>query len=913
MLSMKKLLILFFLCVSFASIGQNKKLDSLYQVLESNSKEDSIKVKLVLTIARVEFINNNHGKMLSLAEEALSISKKTNYDKGIGKCYTFLAVYYKSIGDFDKVADYAMKMLEIYEHSTDYEQLERTYTILGLVHDEWGDYEKAKFYHEKSLAISQKTGRKIGMSAAYTNLGIIFSKTKKYDKAIECFSKSLALDEGLRDTTGISTAFVNLAINYQNKENYPSAISYFEKSLSLAKKVNDWQVISSTYEGLAMAYAKTGQYKKGLSYADSSLVFAKKLMDKTLLRDSYSTLATIEKLQNNFKSAITYIELSAIYKDSIFSDNKIKQTTDLEKKYETEKKEKEIQLLEQKTKTQNLWRNSLVVGLLFTLVSATIIYLLQRSRTRKAKLLLETQQLLNHQMQEADKIKSRLFANISHEFRTPLTLILSPVEEKLLSEDLSQKDNISFQSIRRSANQLLELINQVLELSKLESGFMKLKAQSGNLYNFIMPILSSFDSMADVGQVRYTKEVRIPESTVLFDGDKVEKILNNLLANAFRFSPKAGRVEVRIVAAEKEKSVELAIEIKNTSVIPPAALDKIFEPFFQGENAPVRGVQGTGLGLSLVKELVKLHGGDIQVSSHADEGTTFTVMLAFEKSTMPTISPAEKPEAAALAEGRTETNPVETDSAKETILIVEDNQEVRMLIRQGLQIDYNILEASTGKEGVTMAHNHSIDIVVSDVMMPVMNGMELCHLLKNDERTSHLPIILLTARADHESKLEGLRTGADDYVVKPFNMQELQARISNLIAQRKKLIQKYNQRIVVQPHEITVTPLDERFIQKAIEFVEANLDDPELTVEKMLEGMGMSRTNLNRKIKAITGLSTNEFIQDFRLRRAAMLIEKKADTISQIAYQVGFNDQSYFTRCFKKKFGKTPSEYASHA
>jgi DNA-binding response OmpR family regulator len=418
--------------------------------------------------------------------------------------------------------------------------------------------------------------------------------------------------------------------------------------------------------------------------------------------------------------------------------------------------------------------------------------------------------------------------------------------------------------------------------------------------------------MADVGQIKYIKEIRIPESVALFDGDKLEKILNNLLSNAFKFSPKAGRVEVKAIADEKEKSVELVIEIKNTSFISSDTFDKIFEPFFQGENTPAPGVPGTGLGLSLVKELVKLHGGDIRVTSAAGEGTMFAVSLSFEKSDVPaTIRVTERTETNVFAEEPSEINLRETDAAKETILIVEDNQDVRALIRQGLQTHYNIREASTGKEGVDMARNQNIDLVVSDVMMPIMNGIELCHLLKNDELTSHIPVILLTARADHESRLEGLRTGADDYVVKPFNMQELQARIVNIIEQRNKLIRKYNQRIVVQPHEITVTPLDERFIQKAIQVVEENLNSADLSVDKLSEALGMSRTNLHRKLKSVTGLATGEFIQDFRLRRAAQLIEKKADTISQIAYQVGFNDQSYFTKCFKKKFGKTPSEFAS--
>jgi YesN/AraC family two-component response regulator len=220
-----------------------------------------------------------------------------------------------------------------------------------------------------------------------------------------------------------------------------------------------------------------------------------------------------------------------------------------------------------------------------------------------------------------------------------------------------------------------------------------------------------------------------------------------------------------------------------------------------------------------------------------------------------------------------------------------------------------VLEAVTGKEGFALARDKEVDLVISDVMMPVMSGIELCHLLKTSEITSHLPVVLLTARADHESKLEGLRTGADDYVAKPFNMHELLARVQNLILQRAKLIEKYHNHIVVQPHEITVTPLDERFIQQVIAIVEKNLDNPSFDVGKLTEEAGISRTNLHRKLKAITGMSASEFVQDFRLKRAAILMEKKADTITQIAFRVGFNDQSYFTKCFRKKFGKTPSEF----
>lgn len=908
---MKKLLTLFLLCISFASPGQNKKLDSLYNVLANHPQEDTTRANTIFAICYHEYTSNPE-KNKALAEEALRISRNIHFTRGIGFAIRYISLYHWIKGDYGQAAKYAFEMLAVFEGTPHDKGLSQAYGLLGLIHEEWDDFDKSELYYKKALEINEKAGRKYDMAYNYNSLGSLNHGFSKYDQATEYYLKSLALREQIKDEDGMSQSYNNLAHIFKIKNDYPKAIEFFEKALPIARKFNNRNRISIVSMGLGEMYLLAGKYNQAEPYLLESLSLAKKLNNKKRLRETYRKLTVLENKRGNYKSALEYLEFEFKYQDSLYTEDKARQIAEVETKYETAKKEQTINLLEQENKIKSLSRNLLLAGLTSVVLLAGLIFYFQRQKNRRNQGLLKKQEELNQKLQEADKLKSRFFANISHEFRTPLTLILSPVEEKLLAEDLTQKDKISFQSIRRSANRLLELINQLLELSRLESGFMKLRAQPGNLYSFIMPILSSFDSMADVGQVKYTKEIRIPESVVLFDDDKLEKILNNLLSNAFKFSPKAGRVEVRVIAGEREKSVELTIEIKNTSFISPDTLDKIFELFFQGENTLAQGVPGTGLGLSLVKELVKLHGGDVHVTSTSGEGTVFTVTLSFEKSDMPaTVHATEKTETIVFAEEPSGNKPTETDDTKETILIVEDNQDVRNLIRQGLQAHYNILEASTGKEGVDIACNQNIDLVVSDVMMPVMNGIELCHLLKNDELTSHIPIILLTARADHESKLEGLRTGADDYVVKPFNMQELQARIVNLTEQRKKLIRKYNQHIVVQPHEITVTPLDERFIQKAIQVVEENLDNADLSVDKMSEVLGMSRTNLHRKLKSVTGLATGEFIQDFRLRRAAQLIEKKADTISQIAYQVGFNDQSYFTKCFKKKFGKTPSEFAA--
>jgi signal transduction histidine kinase/DNA-binding response OmpR family regulator len=929
---MKRILAIIFICTSIDSYTQDKQLDSLYSIVKNERlPSDTNKVKTLLKIAGLER-SFDLKKSKEAAEDALKLSQKLGYNKGEGMASYSLGSYYVEAGEFERATNFGIEALRIFEELDYKSGVANCYSMFGRLHADLRNWEKALYYWHKSAELNELINNKSNLGYAYNGLGNIFGNLENFDSALYYHRLALKAREEIGSEKGISQSYGSLALVSIRQKKYDEAIQYDLKAMSIEGGTTPVR-LATINARIGMSYMFKKDYANAEKYLSKSLGYAKKVGGTKMLLDITVNLSLLEEERGNHRKALEYERLRSEYKDSLFNEQKNANSVESEARFETEKKEQEIILLEQQAKNQTLWRNTLIGGLLFTLLAATAIYSLQRSRTSKAKLLLETQQQLNYQLQEADKIKSRFFANISHEFRTPLTLIISPIEEKLALKTLEQKEKILFQSIRRSANRLLELVNQLLELSKLESGFMKLQARPGNLHRFIMTILSSFDSLADVGQVHYTKEVRTTEATLLFDGDKLEKILNNLLSNAFKFSPKGAKVDVRVMAAEKEKKVELTFEVQNFgAAIATENLNRIFEPFYQGDNMPVRGVQGTGLGLSLVKELVKLHGGEIHAASSEAKGTVFTVTMVFDKSDVTDIANINSSSSSHFLSSQTEVVSVEaqntegsewsvetpttganTDNAKETILIVEDNQDVRNLVRQGLEANYTILEAATGKEGGALANENAVDLVVSDVMMPVMSGVELCHLLKNDERTSHIPIILLTARADHESKLEGLRTGADDYLVKPFNMQELQARVFNLIEQRKKLVQKYDKHIVVQPHEITVTPLDERLIQRVIQAVEKNLDDSSFSTDKMSEEVGMSRTNLHKKLKAITGLATSEFIQDFRLRRAAQLIEKKADSISQIGYMVGFNDKSYFTKCFKKKFGKVPSEWNGNA
>ena len=564
------------------------------------------------------------------------------------------------------------------------------------------------------------------------------------------------------------------------------------------------------------------------------------------------------------------------------------------------------------------------MGLFVVVLAFLIIYLLQRSHNKKIGSFSKIQKSLILKLQETDHLKSKFFANISHEFRTPLSLILAPVEEKLLSGNLINADKESFTLIRRSANRLLSLINQLLDLSKLEAGKMELRVQKGNLKTFIAELAASFDSLADHREIRFLKCFAADFEESWYDRDKLEKIINNLLSNAFKFTSPGGTVELTV--SRLSGSEELNLRVADTGKgIPPEDLPNIFSPFYQSKYIADDGQPGTGLGLSLVHELVKLYGGRISLESNINVGTAFFVTLPITENRFPPSSFSERvqdddttrtlqseiitQEAPRAGEGDVEVSMQKED----VILIIEDSDDLRNFISGNLSDLFHTEVAKNGEEGLEMAINHLPSLIISDVMMPELDGFRFVQKIKSDERTCHIPVILLTAKADLESRLEGLETGADDYISKPFSTTELRVRIKNLIEQRKKLALKYRARLNA-PNPVSYEPsLDEKFVQKAKAIVEKNMGDPSFGVEQMADEIHLSRAQLFRKLKAITGISPNEFINDIRLEKAAVLIQAKADILTQISYSVGYNEQSYFAKRFRKKFGVSPREYAAKA
>ncbi len=562
------------------------------------------------------------------------------------------------------------------------------------------------------------------------------------------------------------------------------------------------------------------------------------------------------------------------------------------------------------------WAYSIYGVALIGLILVSRNEILKRERLRHQFKLKELEATKYH---ELDALKSRFFSNISHEFRTPLTLILGPLQKKLeKAVEPGDKDELSV--MQRNAQRLLNLVNQLLDLSRLEAGMLKLKCRCEDLRELVAVIASQFASLEDAKQITF--RLRQDESIPIWvDSEKFYKILTNLLSNAFKFTPEGGSIEVivrRGIPEESYKEGYAEIVVSDTGPgIPADQIQKVFDRFYQVDSSATREYEGSGIGLALTKELVELHKGDIKVSSVVAGGTSFTIRLPLGKSH---LSPGEcveeiidtevpfvdSPQPKAASRYRDQNSNSETTSR---ILIVEDNADLRAYLHSALKDNYHVHEAPNGELGIAIARTEVPDLIISDLMMPKVNGLELCRKLKTEESTSHIPIILLTAKADADARLEGFDVGADDYIPKPFDIRELESRIRNLIAIRKKLQEKFSSKLMLSPKEVTVESVDDRFLKKVMTIVESDMADPSLGVESLAQRLAMSPIQLYRKLKALTGHGPNDFVRNFRLIRAASLLTQQSGSVADIAYQVGFNSLSYFSKCFKDKYGKPPSEY----
>jgi DNA-binding response OmpR family regulator len=484
-----------------------------------------------------------------------------------------------------------------------------------------------------------------------------------------------------------------------------------------------------------------------------------------------------------------------------------------------------------------------------------------------------------------------------------------------MSGNIEIKEKGKLQVANRNARRLLTLINQLLDLSKLESGSMELKAEQHNIVAYLKSLFYSFESLAESQKISLIFESEYENIPVVFDPDKMEKIFYNLISNAFKFVSLDG--EVKVCLNIINSNVE--IRIKDSGIgISSDRLHHIFDRFYQVDGSATRKHEGTGIGLALTKELIGLHNGNISVNSTEGKGSEFILQLPLgdfkmEKEKVNKLQPAELLKKNNFSVPVTEEKIPEMDSPVSDkiaiILIVEDNFDVRNYIRELLETEYRVIEAANGTEGILNARDEIPDLIITDVMMPEMDGFQFSKQIRNDEKTSHIPIIMLTAKAGLDDKIAGLETGIDAYITKPFSAKELKVRAKNLIYQRKELRKRFSKSTFIKPSEVSVDSIDQIFLQKVIDKIEANIENEKYNVEKLSDEVNMSISQLNRKLNALVDQPAGQLIRSLRLQRAADLLTQNTGNVAEICYKVGFNDPGYFTKTFKKQFGVSPREY----
>ena len=552
-------------------------------------------------------------------------------------------------------------------------------------------------------------------------------------------------------------------------------------------------------------------------------------------------------------------------------------------------------------------RNSLgVISLLmigFIALSIYAFYINRKMRQANRKLI-----SLNAEMKEVTAQKLQFFTNVSHEVRTPLTLILAPLDRLIVSlRESPYASDLGL--IQKNANRLLRVINQILDFRKVEGKQEKLAVREIDLVPFVGEIKSYFDSMASVRAISYTFTSSIKQCTLWIDPDLLERVFFNLLSNAFKFTPEGGSVRIELT----EEGDRVFIRVIDTgSGIQPGNLPHLFDRFYTEDRS-----MGTGIGLHLVKEYIHMHGGEIRVESEPGQRTTFTVCLRkgkahFEDSDLMETSVSHQAyEASRLDDS--ETKEMLSKTYPYTILITEDDDEVRGFLERELSLHFKIRTAANGKEALRVLEEEEISLVVSDVMMPEMNGFELCRTIKSQLPFSHIPVILLTALTDERQRIFGITGGADDYIQKPFHTDYVKIKIIHLLQERQKLrerlLEKLRDNKLLLSESEKVESIDDAFLRKFAEQIEAVYADPEYNVEKLSETLGLSRGHLHRKIKELTGTAPVEFLRTYRLNKATQLLRQNAYTVSEVAYRTGFSSPAYFSKCFKAVYGVTPTEY----
>lgn len=845
------------------------------------------------------------------AEKSFAMAESIAYQSMIARGHQNFGILNSVRGNHSKAIEHFLESEKYYQLLGDTLALAFLLGNLGVTFEEAGNLDKALEYMHKERSISTKIKNKNLQAWSLTNIGSVHSMLGHRDSALHYYSKSLRISEATKNPDLLITNYDNIGSYWSATGQFDSATHYLMAALNLAKEAGFSYQEVYVIGHIAENYFAMGKLDSALIYGEMQLELAR---DQGLQVDqklAYAFIAKTRQHRHEYRNALEAMTNYVALNDSLYNEEKARLVEELRENYEAEKKDQQISALKQQQEAEAFKRNTYVFSGIVIIIFLVLLYNRQRLVARKNRQLVQ-------KGQEVERMKSRFFANISHEFRTPLTLILGPIETLNASvNDVQLKSQLEI--MRKNASRMLTLTNQLLDLSKLEAGSLRLAASQRDIVPLVKGVVMSFDTMAEIKNISLVTAFKDNHLEVCFDVEKIETVVINLLSNALKFTPGGGTVTV---SQESDDRCCLIAVSDTGEGISEHDIAHVFDRFYQGTQQKDNVSQGgaTGIGLALAKELVELHCGEIEVKSVPDSGTTVSFVLPLGTAHLATddivhdipdqeSNDYHSPSSAEGYDSHELLSPV--SPGKPLLLLIEDNNDVMAYIKTILRDQYEIAEAYDGEHGIRLAIEIIPDLIVCDVMMPLKNGYEVCAALKHDEKTSHIPLILLTARSSSEDRVQGLRQAADDYVTKPFVPQELEARIANLIYSRQQLREKFNRHVLLMPEETELTSIDEHFLTRVKNAIEANIGNEHFSVDQLGREVGMSRSQIHRKLRALTNQSASQFIRSFRLARAKSMIEQDAGTISEIAYSVGFASPSYFSRCFLQHFGCTPTDLKS--
>lgn len=844
--------------------------DSL--ALKLKDVHDSVRIRYLLEAAS-HFQVINPDTAIVLAGEAIKLAETTEDTVQSLEAMVLLGRAKQNRSEFYESTKYFFKAVKIAEKWNDLNKLSSYHNSIGISFYYLKDYEKAIFHIQKAADIKLKLHQIPEYATTLGNLAGVLHQLGRHTEALKALKVAVARLDVNKDKILLGNLYNTFGSIYQVGFNkLDSAEFFYRKALKMVENEPEGVYKISACTNIGMICSSLNKFNEAEYYLSEALLWSKKLNRDIATISIYESLSNLYAKMKDYKKALEYKNLQLALKDSVFNADKEKVVANLEMQYQNEKGKQLIQsqkLEIEKTRNKGLWAVIFLILLMF-LIIALIVYFKFQSRLQ----------------QQLTQAKETFFSNVVHEIRTPISMIQAPImllQKKSNDVETVKQLNLAEKSLLR----LNELLNQMLLISKIDAGQLTVNGSFGNFMEFLDPVLQQYQSLAQHKNQRFIFNNNLTENYFNFDSDKVQKIIDNLLSNAIKYTGNDGEIGVEL----NKTGQCLTITIWDNGIgIDDSEKEKIFDRFYRSNDSVQKQIKGIGIGLALVKSLVEALQGTIEVQSQRGEGSTFTVKI-------PVLAGHSN------SQGTVEGN--------NTVLLVEDDLEIALFNKELLENEkYTVWLASNGVEALHLLKSQIPDIIVSDLMMPVMDGWEFIREVRQNMSTEHIPVIMLSAKASPENRLELLKAGAQAYLTKPFVPDELIHLVSAQLMLMKQKHQNFKQTI-----EDQIATVEEKYkgtepyTQKFFNLIFENIDNSEFTVEQLADLMATNRSHFQRKIKALTGYSPSELIKTIRLEKSKEYFVQKKGNITEVAYMFGFSSQSYFTKSFTQFFGITPSQF----